>query len=277
MTATDPRVAKRWRLARSRGIHTWVDAAPTRRRIRALLAAGATQYAIADRAGLHTSTVSKILKRQQVRRETAAAIRAVTAADLYNRSGDLGRVPATGTRRRIHALTAIGHDVNAIARAAGDGMTVAAVANLSNDRGPWVSRRNHDRIAAAYTALSATPGASVKARAQARRFGWPPPLAYDDDAINDPHAQPQHDLPDPADRDIDQVAVERRTAGDHTVQLTREERLAAIERLHAAGLNDHQIADRLGYNARTVLRDRQHLGLPANEQAGKHHKKGTAA
>lgn len=71
-------------------------------------------------------------------------------------------------------------------------------------------------------------------------------------------------------RDVDEVAVERRAAGDHTVALTRAERLLAVQHLHAAGMNDQQIADRLGYAARTVLRDRQHLDLPANEQTGKH-------
>lgn len=61
---------------------------------------------------------------------------------------------------------------------------------------------------------------------------------------------------------IDEVAVERSCAGEK-VPLGPREREEVVRRLHAAHLNDQQIARRTGISDRTVIRARQRLGLPA--------------
>ncbi|WP_329123945.1 hypothetical protein [Streptomyces sp. NBC_01353] len=55
-----------------------------------------------------------------------------------------------------------------------------------------------DGIRAAYEALSMRTGTSAKTRLRAQRSGWAPPLAWDDDTIDDPHGVPQTDAPAPA-------------------------------------------------------------------------------
>jgi len=269
MHAYDPRWAKKWRVDHDRGIHRYVDAAPARAHVQTLLAGGASRRAVAQKAGITPTVITRLLTGQaHLQRETAAAILAVTPAHILDRDGHEDFVPAIGARRRIQALQAIGHTSTVIAAHAGPGTTAAIIHNVAKHPGQWISRRNHDRVVVAYSALWDKPGTSLRVKAQVARLGYAPPMAWDD--VDDPHARPQHDLSDPAELDVDEVAVERRAAGDHTIVLTRDERLLAVQHLHATGLNDQQIADRIGYAVRTVLRDRQHLGLPANEQTGKH-------
>jgi ParB family chromosome partitioning protein len=69
-------------------------------------------------------------------------------------------------------------------------------------------------------------------------------------------------------REVDEVAVQRRIAGDHSVRLNIAEKREAIRILHNRGLSDGQIASTIGHTARQVLRIRQELDLPANVDAG---------
>lgn len=62
--------------------------------------------------------------------------------------------------------------------------------------------------------------------------------------------------------DIDQVAVDRRCAGDHTVPLNRAEAAQAFERLEQRGLSAQEIGDALGVTQRTVVRWRNGAATP---------------
>jgi ParB/RepB/Spo0J family partition protein len=62
---------------------------------------------------------------------------------------------------------------------------------------------------------------------------------------------------------FDEVAVLRAMDG-HTHRLARPDRLEATRRLHAQGLSDPEIAERLRTSPRQALRDRQALDLPTN-------------
>lgn len=63
---------------------------------------------------------------------------------------------------------------------------------------------------------------------------------------------------------IDDIAVQRAIEGDRTVTLTIPERDHAVRLLHARGLNDAEIGDRLGCSADVILRTRRQHHLPAN-------------
>ena len=65
--------------------------------------------------------------------------------------------------------------------------------------------------------------------------------------------------------DVDEIAVQRLTAGDPPERTTLGEREEAVRRLHAHGLNDRQIADRMHRRVLFVWRIRDRLGLPANQ------------
>ena len=58
---------------------------------------------------------------------------------------------------------------------------------ILSQAGDMVTLDAHDRIADAYDELSMRQGPSVRNR----RLGYPPPLAWDDETIDDPRARPK--------------------------------------------------------------------------------------
>lgn len=102
-------------------------------------------------------------------------------------------VDATGTKRRIRALAAIGWTFAQIGTHAGY-TTKGGIKELTHrDR---VNRAQAERVREVYDKLSMTPGPSPHARDRARHAGWPPPLAWDDSTIDDPAAEPDMGAPD---------------------------------------------------------------------------------
>lgn len=258
------------------GRSNYVDAGPARAHVRALMAAGVGLKRIAAVSGVAQCALWNLMygKRRadgsqvpsgRVTRRTEERLLAVHA----HASGvlaDRARIDATGTRRRLQALGAVGWSVTRIAAAAGH-----------RDRGR-LDRAMHQARTTAATARevsevyerlwSADPGVSAavsRVRAQAAARGWVPPLGWDDDTIDDPAAAPAHDLEVDA-RGVDEAAVQRRIEGDRSVALTRAERWAVVARMHGRGLGDVAIERVTGIHTRQVLRDRQRLGLPANDR-----------
>jgi hypothetical protein len=97
------------------------------------------------------------------------------------------RVPAVGTQRRLRALARMGWSGRHVCRLAGYS---ARSFHPHLMRCTWLSRATAAKIAAIYDQLSMREGPSTFARRHAERNGWPPPLAWDDDEIDDPDAQP---------------------------------------------------------------------------------------
>lgn len=97
--------------------------------------------------------------------------------------------------------------------------------------------------------------------------GLPPPLAWDDDAIDDVHATPAGLSGVDVDNDVDEVAVQAVMSGRRPVGLREDERVEALRRLVEHGWSDEQIAERLGVCSRTVLRLRQAHGIASRWSA----------
>ena len=118
---------------------------------------------------------------------------------LYLNRGPI-LVPAVGTTRRLRALYALGWTERDLAE--GLGVSLCRVSHLLTERRPTLSPDTVARVAALYDELSMAVPADTKplrrgqtkhharARRRARVLGWHPPLAWDDDAIDDPDAQP---------------------------------------------------------------------------------------
>jgi len=129
----------------------------------------------------------------------------------------------------------------------------------------WVMATTAEKVRAIYDELSMIPGPSDYGRVRAVNRGWVPPLAWDDDTIDDPNAKPhrttKRDI-EASYRDIDEVAVQRALDGGR-VTLTLPEREAAITTLvRTTDLSDRQIAERFdGCWPETVLRIRKRHGL----------------
>lgn len=257
-TSDDYRYQKRWRYDRAHGITRTMPADPIRTHLRDLIEGGASVRGIGEVAGVPASVVSRIARGQQptVTRRLAAALGAVTMSSLTGRANPQGFVPKIGAVRRIQAMQALGHSAKDIA--AGTGLGDRDVYNVVNQAGQWISRAKWEAIVAAYQALSMTLGTNRHALIAARRAGYPPPLAWDEEDLDDPHGRPRHDAR--GDHVVDEVAVEAGASGRHTT-LTGRERAEVVRWLAGGGCSDATIAARLRVSDRTVLRIRLRHGI----------------
>lgn len=144
---------------------------------------------IADLAGVGFTTVGNI-RRGTSQKCFAPIARAILAV---NPDQDRpARLNPVGTIRRVQALAAHGYTGDQIAAAIG--VRQPNLWKYQRGIASWVFRDTHDRIDAAFRTLSVQPqptGTSAKrARANAARHGWLPPLAWDLETIDDPAARP---------------------------------------------------------------------------------------
>lgn len=183
---------KRWRVDRALGRTRLRPATQARAHINTLLAQRWSMRGIAEAAGVSPSAVSKIASGAQVtvHHDTARRILAVSLEAQHERTNPAGFVLNTGARRRIEALLALGWRHEDITAAMGTRTTSALVLHQV---GGWIAQATHDAVVAAYDALSMTPGPSERTRARSARLGYAPPLAWDDDDIDDANSAPADD------------------------------------------------------------------------------------
>lgn len=129
---------------------------------------------------------------------TAANTRRAKAYKLRRLEGvhsPTDRVPSIGARRRLQALATLGWSIPALAAVADAPVnTLHQVATRTR-----ITRATHAAVVRAYDALWDRPAPETckserisarRVRALAVRRGWVPPLAWDDDLIDDPAAVP---------------------------------------------------------------------------------------
>ena len=163
------------------------------------------------------------------------------------------RGDVTGTERRLRALVAIGYMQSEIAREMGT--HESWLSRLIGGYGRTVNAATVARVKEVYDRLAMTPGPSDRARRHAKAKGWPPPLAWDEDTIDDPAATPD---------------VGRRET------VTFEDRYTELREL---GYHDLQIVSKLGIKPESLLRQLDRYGITPSPDlvtvAGsrKHHKR----
>jgi AraC-like DNA-binding protein len=250
---------KRWHYERAHGLTRTTQAAPVAAHLQELLNAGWSLRSIADAADYSPSSVHRIVigVQQRIRNDIAARLAAVDGAAILARQNSLGFVRNLGARRRIQALLAIGWRHEEITATMLQTQPECGTRSqmVLHQRGNWIARRTHDAVAAAYDQLSMTPGPSAKTRRLAAKYGYAPPLAWDDASIDDPDAQPDRGADDQAV--LDEVLIERLIAGYARAEPKAGVRPApevveAVVRLHTRGLSDREIGDRIGYTASGV-------------------------
>lgn len=253
-----------------------VDAEPIRVHVKALRARPMTLQQIADSAGIHLSTVHYVLfgrngkPPKKTWHDTAEKLRAVRvealgpAPAIAVRPGGSVTDP-TGTSRRLRALVAIGYRQNVLAGHLG--LCPSGVGRLIKLTDPVRVARARE-VTELYDRLSRTPGPSEQARVWAARRGWEPPIAWDDDTIDDPDAHPAGTFT---------AELARIMRGDLEVPLhddatgvsgnppLRAVTVEAIRRLAAEGLIDREISERLGgrLSRTAVTHARQRHGIPS--------------
>ena len=256
------------RVRRLRAYGRWeplVDATVARAHLRVLSAYGVGVRQVAALTGMSHAHLRDIRVglTATIRKENHDRIRAVPV-DVSSLAPS-APVPARGVHRRLQALHARGWTTGALAPHLGTHSSNVSRL-LQQD---VVTRRLHERVAAVYGRLwdvappvsnHAQRRESEKARRIARENGWALPIEWEDIDTDD---APFAEVP-ALEADVDVIAVDLAVHG-HQVVLTRAERHLAVEQLHAAGHGDRLIAHMLLVDDRTILRDRKHLGLPANE------------
>lgn len=260
MTTATLRYQKRWRAERRRGLTRTVPAAPVAAHLQRLLGGEASRRGIGEVSGVPATVVARIATGRQrtVTRRVADALLDVTTSDLTRRDNPAGFVPKVGAVRRIRALQAIGHCARDIA-AATAALTERDVYLIANQAGRWITQARWDAIAQAYDRLSMTPGGSTQARTIAAAAGYPPPLAWDEDAIDEVTATPVEVAEDLYD--LDEVAVEALMAGRRPYGLRAAEKAEAVRRLAGQGWSDQRISRQIGACERTVVRLRRRHGI----------------
>jgi transcriptional regulator len=175
----------------------FVDAEPVRRHVNELRAAGLGKRRIAALSGVSNATIQHLLRGNpgsgrprtaRIRPDIARALLAVRPG--LDTLADSAAVDTIGTRRRVQALMCLGWSQREQADRVGiDQRTFSAI-------------NTYDRIAAStaravrdlYDELSMTVAPSSQgsnyARTYAKKRGYAPPLAWDDDSIDDPKARP---------------------------------------------------------------------------------------
>lgn len=247
-----------WQRRRRRGaIPGLVDREPARQHLEVLRAAGVTRETIARVSGVPLPTIQNLSRTHAPKRITEATSSAILAVEPVRANMTL-RIDATGSRRRLQALAAIGWTLGGLAAHAG--CTKQWIAEIR--RAERVRAETAEMVTRLFAELHATPGPSSRAAELARRAGWALPMEWDDD-IDDPAAQPVRSRRKGAgQRD---AAEERREAVAAWLDDPRPESLPAgpRARLHdRGGLTKgtaEQLAHRLRCTPRTIERDKARI------------------
>lgn len=165
----------------------YVDAAEASEHINRLKSSGWTYRSIANESGMSADGIRLLAIGEwaNVSKRTFASVMAIPLTDGVADKG-AQRLPNVGVRRRIEALAAAGYSQSQLADELG--VTLQCV-NYWH-RTPRVSAATVAKIAALFERLQMIPGPSVRTRTLATSRCWVPPLAWDEDAIDDPDAMP---------------------------------------------------------------------------------------
>lgn len=100
---------------------------------------------------------------------------------------------------------------------------------MNHQVGDWISQEKHDAMKRVYEQLWNTEGpATAKSLTRVARAGYLPPMAWDDDSIDDPHHMPVLEL-DGGKREMNKATL-----------------FEEVEFLSRTGANRGEIAKRLG-------------------------------
>lgn len=235
---------------RQKGYGTWqplVDATPARQHIDALREAGHSIPDIQRQARVSAATLARIMydgvnkRAERIRPEVAERILAVPVTPAPVKASTI--VDATGTRRRIQALVAMGWTLNALGPHLG--FHPRRLSDFLHTERVLAStaRRIADRYRIVQTWHPADHGVPATSQTMARnlaaREGWHGPLAWDD--IDDPDCEPETG------------GVDHSTASRKRKVFADPQRVA---RLTAQGMTAEEIAQVIGCHKRTVVRAR---------------------
>jgi hypothetical protein len=187
----EARWRKQWSIERSRGLKRLTSPERAQIHVQALTAQnGFSIRSIADASGVAPAAISELNRGvcSGLKVVTEKLILAVTAEMILNRPNREGFVPNIGARRRLQALMVIGYRHSDLTPKLGFSSAV-----VLSQAGNWISQRKHDKVKDVYEQLWDTFGpAPLTSRVRVANSGYLPPLAWDDESIDDPNAVPEN-------------------------------------------------------------------------------------
>lgn len=199
------------------GTSTYVDAGAAREHL-LKLTKRLTWAQVEQRSGVHRTALrvlaGKYPGRKQSRRitrTTAAAVLAVTDDPIGTETA--GYVPGTGSRRRLQALIALGWTAKDLGDRMGwSSRTRWTMTTDSMDVRAPITIGTRTAVHALYAELSMRPmpegPVHDRTRSRAANRGWVPPLAWDEEALDDPRRRPRRAAVRTAADDLDDDARE---------------------------------------------------------------------
>lgn len=245
----------------------WADAGPVRERLLELADQRVNYKQVCHVTGLNPSTIGAIIYGRhdrrgggppaRVKREIADTIMGLVIDPLQFTDGHV--IDSVGFRRRAQALVAVGYSLSRIADELGiersnfglmierPGITVRHMRAMIELYDRW-----WDTDPLAGLADPATKRGVTMARRMAAKQGWPRPMDWPDDAIDDPNYRPDVD----GEEFVDEIAVDLACRGERGVRLSPAERQMAVDQLTEKGVSAKEISRLLGTTSRTVVRIR---------------------
>ena len=178
---------------------SYVPAQPVRDHVDALREAGVGTMHLARISGVSRSTIRKMLigdrrrgtaPSKKLAASTAQKLLAVPIPDIPHHIVAPGtKVPAIGTNRRLRALVAFGYTQRELAERIG--VLESNFTTLIDGKRDSVLAATAIRVESLFRELQLIPGPSNRARNHAVRRAWFVPMAWDEDTIDNPDAQPE--------------------------------------------------------------------------------------
>lgn len=179
----------------------YIDAEPARQHVRMLMTYGIGWQRVARISGVANGTLSTLLygnykthrpPSKRVRTETADKI--LSVRPTFDNIAPGQYVDATGTRRRLQALVAIGWPQRRIAQELGSEFALVWAQIRQDAVQAATARAVKDLYERLWNVDPLTRGVLSRwadtARQIAAKHGWVPPAAWDDDVIDSPGATP---------------------------------------------------------------------------------------
>lgn len=186
---------QRWR-ARQKGYgrftSMYVEAGPVLEHLHRLHRNGIGLRTLASASGVSRRALQRLTARKphepgaptKVLRSTAEAVLAVEVVQ----PAPAALIPEIGTRRRLQALVALGWPQTMIAKELG--IEATNLSRMVHGRCERVTSARAIAVDELYRRWEMTPGPSSRARIQAANYQWAPPLAWDENALDDADATP---------------------------------------------------------------------------------------
>jgi transcriptional regulator with XRE-family HTH domain len=217
------------RQRKTRHLRPMRPSAPVREHIDLLTASGLTVHEIAERAGLSWQTVQWVRTHQTISPRIARALLAVSGVTPF------------GCRRRIAALQVIGWTMSQIEAEAGVARGCASQIMAGRHR-PTPAKM--DAFARAYEVMWRGPEKpSVASMSRARQKGWVPPLAWDDDTIDDPRVSPAGMVDERSIEDLVSDLLELASFGESWAEAARRVGYSRVDGLERRLFRYHRFAE----------------------------------